>query len=226
MSFVPAALVCAMISKSPSNREHVEFDNACELGRRWFERPLPKLLNLVDGQPAELQTAISSAVQLLSQSTAPLICGLDHLTTQAQQNAWRLADRLGATIDSTMTNAGRASQFALQRIGNVTATLGEVASRSDLVVYWYCDPESTHPRHLARYGKPDDGKNRTVVVVDDHQSATARAGRRVYRIASRRGGRGNSHDPRFVAWCPNGRASRSGSDRAAELTIGRILSPA
>jgi formylmethanofuran dehydrogenase subunit B len=154
--------------------DNVELDNACEIGRRWFERPLPKLLNLVDGQSADQQTAISSAVQLLSQSTAPLICGLDHLTTQAQQNAWKLADRLGATIDSTMTNAGRAGQFALQRIGNVTATLGEVASRSDLVVYWFCDPESTHPRHLARYGKPDDVKKRTVVVIDDQQSTTAR----------------------------------------------------
>ena len=158
------------ISIEPGN---VEFKNACEIGKRWFERPVPHLTNLIDEQPAKLQNAISSAVQLLSQSTAPLICGIGHLTTQAQQNVWQLADRLGATIDTTMTNESRASQFALQRSGSYTATLGEVASRSDLVLYWFCDPESTHPRHLERYGKPNDDKKRFVIVIDDHQSATA-----------------------------------------------------
>lgn len=151
----------------------VEFANACALGSRWFDQTVSYLPHNVDGQPVELPTAISAAVQLLSQSTAPLICGLDHLTIQAQQNIWQLADRLGATIDTTMSHSGRASQFSLHRSGNFTATLGEIASRSDLVLYWFCDPESTHPRHLERYGNPDDDKERKIIVIDDHQSATA-----------------------------------------------------
>ncbi len=155
------------------DRNRFEIKNACELGRRWFANPMTAFDNFVDGEPAEFTTAISAAALLLSQASAPLICGLDHLTTQAQQSAWRLADCLEATIDSTLTNAGRAGQFALQRSGCVTATLGEVANRSDLVLFWYCDPESSHPRHLARYSRPASGTGRTVVVIDDHLSATA-----------------------------------------------------
>ncbi len=68
--------------------------------------------------------------------------------------AVRLADRIGATIDTSLADGNRGSMFALQRVGKVTATLGEISSRSDLVVFWFSDPVSTHPRFLERYARP------------------------------------------------------------------------
>lgn len=160
--------------------EFATANRACPLGQQWFDAAWSRekrldanRLYFVDQQPVDLQTAIESAAKLLNDSTSPLICGLDGLTTQAQQAAWRLADRIGATIDTTWTNSGRASQFSLQRNGQVTATLGEIAMRSDLIVFWFCDPVKTHPRHLERYSCPENGPARKVIVIDDSRTSTA-----------------------------------------------------
>jgi formylmethanofuran dehydrogenase subunit B len=63
--------------------------------------------------------------------------------------------------------------FSLQKHGKVSATLGEISSRSDLVVFWFCDPVTTHPRHLERYSRPAAGPARKIIVVDEAQTATA-----------------------------------------------------
>ena len=148
-------------------------NNACERGRRWFQQP--ELANgcWVENQPVDFISACGAAKKLIAGSRAPLICGLSGLSTSAQQSVWRLADRIAATIDTTLTNSARGSMFALQRVGRVTATLGEVASRSDLVVFWFCDSVTTHPRHLERYSRPAGGPPRKIIVIDDHSSATA-----------------------------------------------------
>jgi formylmethanofuran dehydrogenase subunit B len=59
--------------------------------------------------------------------------------------------------------------------GASTATLGEIRDRSRVVVIWREDPETTHPRLLDRlgFGRNPNG-DRTLVVVDDRDTATAR----------------------------------------------------
>ncbi len=152
----------------------VEVRNACEMGNRWFaDLTVASEKCQIDGQAIDLPSAIERCSNMLRESTAPLICGLDHLTTQSQQSAWNLADRTGANIDILFSNAGRASQFALQRVGKVSATLGEVAHRSDVIIFWFCDPMTTHPRHLERYSNPAGLPKRKIIVVDDCRTATA-----------------------------------------------------
>ncbi len=169
--------MCDDLQASESNGT-VNVQGACEMGERWFaessDAPLAAQSKcFVDGKVVELEAAIERCSDLLQRSTAPLICGLEHLTTQSQQSAWNLADRIGANIDVSFSNDGRASQFALQRVGKVSATLGEVAQRSDVVVFWFCDPVASHPRHLERYSKPLGKSKRNIVVVDDRRTATA-----------------------------------------------------
>ncbi|MCE9532634.1 MAG: formylmethanofuran dehydrogenase subunit B, partial [Planctomycetes bacterium] len=49
-------------------------------------------------------------------------------------------------------------------------TLGEVKNRADLVIYWACDPLTSHPRHIERYTKA----NRFLVVVGHEENETSK----------------------------------------------------
>jgi formylmethanofuran dehydrogenase subunit B len=173
-SLCPACtLLCDDIQLNANGSE----TRICTKGESYFQQAglnlaPTSIAQHINGEPADLSKVLAAASRWISDSKAPLIAGLDQLTTQAQQAAWNLADRIGATIDTTLTNGNRASVFALQKVGKVTATLGEVANRSDLIVFWFCDPVKTHPRLLERMSK--NKVQRKIVVVDDEQTATAK----------------------------------------------------
>ncbi len=148
--------------------------NTCRVGSEWFSRNLLDAANpvkhQVDGKTATLESAIDSARDILQNASAPLVCGLENLSVDAQQATWKLAEAVRGTIDTSLHCRGRASMFSLQKHGKVTATIGEVANRSSLIVFWFCDPVKTHPRLLERLGR--DGKR--VIVIDAAATATAK----------------------------------------------------
>ena len=109
---------------------------------------------------------IASALQSANQ---PVVAGLKHLTTQGQQQAWRIADRVRAHIDIALTPNSQGSVYALQRQGKVSATLGEVSQRSDLLMFWFCDPLVSHPRLMQRL----KASEKTVIVIDSQRTETA-----------------------------------------------------
>jgi formylmethanofuran dehydrogenase subunit B len=168
--------VCDDLEIVANEKSILEVSNACQMGVKWFEnsRRLESPA-FVDGKPADFNNAIAQAAERLDAAQAPLICGLDQLTTQGQQSAWRLAQTSGACIDTSLDNRNRSAMFALQRVGKVTSTLGEVAQRSDLVVFWFCDPVRTHPRHLERYSRPAGRPRKKIIVVDERKTETARS---------------------------------------------------
>ena len=136
---------------------------------------------LVDGVAGEPEAAFARAVELLRASRAPLIYGLSRSTTEGQRAATALADRLGATVDTTASTGHAPSIMALQQVGESTCTLGEVRNRADLVIFWGSDPLTRHPRHLERYSAdpvgrfvPGGRRDRVVVVVDDRETDTAK----------------------------------------------------
>ncbi|HUQ68468.1 MAG TPA: formylmethanofuran dehydrogenase subunit B, partial [Planctomycetaceae bacterium] len=117
--------------------------------------------------------AVAEAARLLTEAKSPLIYGLSRSSTEGQRAAVRLADRLGATIDTTASEGHAPSLMALQQTGESTCSLGEIRHRADLVIFWGADPETTHPRHLERYSlwppgewTPNGRSDRTLVVVD------------------------------------------------------------
>jgi formylmethanofuran dehydrogenase subunit B len=82
---------------------------------------------------------------------------------------------------------------AFQRIGRVTASLGEVKNRADVVVFWACDPVTTHPRHLERYSVepagrfvPEGRAGRTLMVADDRRTPTSELADLVLPVAADR----------------------------------------
>ncbi|HEV3165406.1 MAG TPA: formylmethanofuran dehydrogenase subunit B [Isosphaeraceae bacterium] len=157
--------------------------NACERGLEWFladhgHHEWPDAT--VEGRPASVEDAIGRAAEILSQAKAPVVLGLTATTIEAQREAVALADRLGAVIAPTHAAEAEPLARAVQRVGRVSATLGEVKNRADVVVFWGVDPIRTHPRHWERYSVeprgrfvPEGRASRKVLVADTERTATA-----------------------------------------------------
>lgn len=131
----------------------VHAERACPLAEPWFldqgSRRPPAAE--IEGQEVPLDEAIAKARELLSTSVAPLIYGLSRSSTAGQRAAVELADRIGATIDTTASLGHGASVMAVQSVGESTCSLGEARTRADLVLYWGTNPAISHPRHMERY---------------------------------------------------------------------------
>ena len=76
--------------------------NACVLGKAWFlnhhveDRPVA----IVDGKPATLDEAVERAARLLAGARYPIVYGLSNVTCETTREAVRLAELVGAVIDS------------------------------------------------------------------------------------------------------------------------------
>ncbi|MBA3482221.1 MAG: formylmethanofuran dehydrogenase subunit B [Pirellulales bacterium] len=127
----------------------------CPLAESFLRRELGAIESpcLIDGKPADVDAALARAAEILQAASAPLVMGFERATVETQRHAVELADRLGGFLDPTDERGVSRNHAAIQTVGAVTATLGEVAARSDLVVYWNVDPATTHPRHLERFAR-------------------------------------------------------------------------
>ena len=157
--------------------------NACTLGETWFfeDRSEPDVVCWIDGEPSALEDGIERAARILADAKYPLVHGLCHTTSQAQRVAVSIGDLIGGCVDTSSRPAHGAHTLALQEIGEVTCTLGEVKNRGDLIVFWGCDPALSHPRHLSRYSLEPRGTflprgraDRYCVVVDVNETRTAK----------------------------------------------------
>ncbi len=153
----------------------------CRLGAEWFSERTRRPASApatVNGQPADVETALTRAVELLRGARRPLLHGFDGATVEDARAAVALADRLGALVATENVAGPWPGAPAVPLRGGSTATLGEIRDRSQLVVVWREDPETTHPRLLDRLGfggaAPSRTRTeRTLVVVDDRATATA-----------------------------------------------------
>ncbi|WP_422925301.1 formylmethanofuran dehydrogenase subunit B [Singulisphaera sp. PoT] len=160
-----------------------EVENACATGRAWFlaDRSRDDVpVATVDGTPASSEAALDRVAEILRTSRAPLILGLSQVSNEAVASALALADRVGAVVDSSWSPEPEQYVRAVQRVGRVSSTLGEVKNRADLVLFWGVDPVVTHSRHWSRYSVEPKGRfvpegraGRHVIVVDDHRTKTA-----------------------------------------------------
>lgn len=166
--------VCDDLNVTVADDRIVQAEGACRLAEPWLlgQNQVAPPVARVDGEAVPLEQALDRAVTLLKSAKAPLIYGLSRSTTEGQRAATALADRLGATIDTTASTGHAPSILALQQVGESTCTLGEVRNRADFVIYWGSDPLVTHPRHLERYVPRLE--ERHLVVADVAETETAR----------------------------------------------------
>ena len=173
--------VCDDLALQVSDGRVVAANRACVLAEPWMLRQTSAELPAarIDGQPVALEIAVRRSAEILHQARSPLIYGLSRSSTSGQRAAVRLADQLGATIDTTASTCHAPSIMALQTVGESTSTLGEIKNRADLVIYWGSNPLESHPRHVERYVEstgmfvPAGRRDRHVVVVDTQRTETA-----------------------------------------------------
>jgi len=176
--------VCDDIDLAVEDNHIVEVKNACALGKAWFlshhdgNRPACT----IRGQPTSVEEGIDRAAQILTDARYPLVYGLSDTTCEAQRRAVAIADWIGGTVDTTTSVCHGPSGMAFQSVGEVTATLGEIRHRADLVIYWGGNPAESHPRHFTRYTLMPQGlfvprgrKDRTCVVIDVRKTKSAKA---------------------------------------------------
>lgn len=176
------ACVCDDLSVTVQDGEIVRTERACPLAEPWFQRSWQSTAPAVqvNGRSVDFEDGVLAAADILRAARSPLFYGLSKSSTEGQRAAVALADRLGATIDTTASEGHGPSILAMQQTGESTCTLGEIRNRADLVIYWGANPVVSHPRHLERYSMaptglqiPDGRDNRTLVVVDSSRTETA-----------------------------------------------------
>ena len=155
----------------------------CHLGTEWFSarvlRPRDAPAAMIDGQPVDVEEALTRVAELLRAARRPLLHGFDWATVEDARAAVALADRLGALVATDRVGGAWPGAPAVPLRGDSSATLGEVRDRSALIVIWREDPETTHPRLLERLGAGVGSHRRraaqrTLVVVDDRDTATSK----------------------------------------------------
>lgn len=169
------------VTVSQDRISHVE--GACKLAAPWFaalSNVPPRLPAAIEGRAVTLDEAVERAAEILRKSQAPLIWGLSRSSTTGQRAAVLLAERIGATIDTTASVCHGPSIMAIQEVGESTCSLGEVRNRADLVIFWGANPAESHPRHFERYSGDARGQfvprgraDRTIVVIDAKPTATS-----------------------------------------------------
>lgn len=113
------------------------------------------------------QEPIDSAANLLLQARLALVYGLVNSTVEAQREAARIADLLRGVIDSAASPGHQGAQAAFELEGSLTASLGEMKRRANLVVFWGCDPDRIFPGFLDRYAPARAGRLRISVDVGE-----------------------------------------------------------
>ncbi len=176
--------VCDDINLTVKGHSIVKAQRACSLGNAWFlnhkieERPSC----LIEGKPASVEEGVERAAQILTQAKYPLTYGLSDTTVESQRIAVSISDWIGGLVDTTTSVCHGPSGMAFQSVGELTASLGEVRNRGDLIMFWGSNPAESHPRHFTKYSLmpkgmflPNGRKDRTCVIVDVRRTKSAKA---------------------------------------------------
>src|SRR5262249_10677945 len=123
---------------------------------------------------------VKCAAGILRSARAPVVLGLTSTASESVAAALAVADRIGAVVEIGDAAAAIPPLHAVQKIGRVSATRGEVKTRAHLVVFWCVDPVMSPPRHWERYSVeprgrfvPEGRAGRIVIVADQERTATA-----------------------------------------------------
>ena len=175
--------VCDDLKLTVQEGRIVAAEGACNLAEPWLlaqDSRRPPTAE-VAGCPVPWKSAVANAAEILRAAKSPLIYGLSRSSTQGQRQAVRLADALGANIDTTASLCHAPSIMALQQVGESTCSLGEIKNRAEIVIYWGSNPAVSHPRHMERYATlpqgefvPEGREGRTLVVVDIQPTETSK----------------------------------------------------
>ncbi|MGZ7169386.1 MAG: formylmethanofuran dehydrogenase subunit B [Halobacteriota archaeon] len=157
--------------------------NACIMGDAKFKElrsPHRITKPLINGQAAPWDQAIDKAADMLVNAKRPFFFIGSETATEAMAVGIEIAEMLGGLVDGNATICHGPTVMAVQDVGQAGCTLGETRNRADLDIYWGCNPEDSHPRHLSRHSIfvrgffTEQGRlGRQIIVVDPRRSTTA-----------------------------------------------------
>ena len=181
--------LCDDIEVDIENNDVKTVYNACTIGTTKFfsanekESRFTKPMLRKDGElvPISWDEAIEEAAKILKEAERPLMYGFSSTSTEAQSYGFEIAEELGAVLDQTASVCHGPSVLAIQDTGYSGATLGEIKSRANVIIYWGSNPSAAHPRHMSRYSmfvrgffRDKGAKDRTLIVVDPRNTDTAK----------------------------------------------------
>ena len=134
-----------------SNAKFLNFNNVHRIRRPMVRK---------DGVLVEvsLEEAVGRSARILVDANYPLLYGWSCTSCEAQRVGVELAEEVGGVFDNTSTVCHGPSVLGMQEVGIPSCTLGQVRHRADLILYWGCDPLSSHPRHMQRYTSFAEGR--------------------------------------------------------------------
>ncbi len=187
--------LCDDLEVTVENNEIVKMKNGCSVceakmvhGYKNDERILKPMIRK-DGKlvPVSMDEAIRKAAQILTDAKLPLLFGWECCTSEVQRIGVELAEELGAALDNVCSICHGPSVMATQEIGIPTCTLGQIRHRADLIIYWACNPWSSHPRHVERYTMFPEGRFEKSEWKGYIQKLKASTGRKKIEAVNRRG---------------------------------------
>jgi len=145
------------------------------------ERHLTPLVKK-DGKLEETsyEDAIARSAGILANAKYPILYGWSSTSNEASRAGLELAEWVGGVMDNTTTVCHGPTLLGVHDIGEVSASLGEIRQRADMIIYWGSNPVHSHPHHVMRYSALSKGrfrssrKDRTMVVVDVRKTDTAK----------------------------------------------------
>ena len=143
---------------------------------------------MVNHEVVSIDDAIGRAATLLADAERPMFLGFGNSVTETQETGIRLAEKIGAGIDTCSPHASLIDDIVHSRVK--TCTLPEVRDMADVILFWGADPMNTHPRLLSGYAYYPRGKNRqhgweedrTAITIDVRRSHTASICKGVHEI--------------------------------------------
>ncbi len=157
--------------------------NACRRGAAIIKNyNVGRASPLVEGQQIEVEEAISTASELIADSSNLAVYGMDNTTIEAQKLAIELAEKKQAFIDDCSSFC--LGDFVEMCLNNdlPTTTLDEVRDNAYTIIYWGSNPFHSLPRHMSRYSYYPRGRNRSrgyeedrfLVIVDTRSTHTSK----------------------------------------------------
>ena len=178
--------MCDDITIVVENNRIIEAKHACKIGaakimgHHRIKAPMMRTDKNSNFKEVSYDEAIEAAAEILAKSKRPLMYGWASALCEVHKKGFLLAEELGAIIDNTASVCHGPSALAVHEKGIPTSTLGQIKNRSDVIVFWGCNPVHAHPRHMGRYSSFAKGffsekgrRGRKIIVVDVRKTETA-----------------------------------------------------
>ena len=170
------SLICDdLVVENTGNKLAVK-ENGCTKAKKHFSQPLLDDSPALKGRSCSIDEALEATVEILIQSSAPLIAGLG-TDIGGMRSVMQLADNIGATIDHMSSDGSIRDTLVLQDLGWVMTSMSEIKNRADFIIFAGTDA-SNYPRFFEQVIWTKDAlftnpNKRKIVYIGDKLNSSA-----------------------------------------------------